>query len=583
MSCLTKARRANTCLTLLLLAQFSILAQDAARTNPPSQQNNPFGRAEVPDSEESRRFIRAHSFDNPLFRGQQAEIAQSLEQAAKQVRMIYLVPSNKSARADYQDAIANAISDLQRFYKDQIGGGYAFTLHSPTIEVYQTPHTAEFYSTGDNARPGGLWEGVLADGFALTGGGFNDPNNRWIFYVDVDPICGQFSGGTSGVALLPANDLRGLTNQPTVPICSGDPSTVLSVNRWIGGLGHELGHAFNLPHPPGCDSGDCTGGLYAYNSLMYVGYSIYPNTYLLDENKTQLLGTGFFSVQNPIQVTVQTNPAGRAFTVDGTHYSTTQIFSWVAGSSHAISTTSPQSGATGAQYVWNNWSDGGVIAHAVTAPGGNITYITNFTTQYFLTMNAGTGGTVSPSNGWYNSGTSVGISATPNPSFVFNSWSGTGAGSFNGTGNPTTITMNGPVTQAAAFAQPLIQLLLDQSGPSLDQLAALDSILFVRDPFPVVNSADVLNLGVDRNTRVIVFVTNLQLAQSETSSSVVVNLVDSNNQSYDVAAEDVRFLSNSGFTQVIFRLPNSLAVGTCTIKVRAHSQVSNVGTIRIRT
>jgi hypothetical protein len=166
---------------------------------------------------------------------------------------------------------------------------------------------------------------------------------------------------------------------------------------------------------------------------------------------------------------------------------------------------------------------------------------------------------------------------------VFNSWSGIGFGSFSGTSNPTTVTMNGPITQTAAFAQPLIQLLLDQSGPSLDQLAALDSILFLRDPFPVVNSADVLNLGVDRNTRVIVFVTNLQLAQGETSSAVVVNLVDSNNQSYDVAAEDVRFLSSIGFTQVIFRLPNSLSVGTCTIKVKAHSQVSNGGTIRIRT
>lgn len=427
MSCITKARRANTCLTLLLLAQFSIFAQDTARTNPPSQQNNPFGRAEVPDSEEARRFIRAHSFDNPLFSGQQAGIAQSLEQTAKQVRMIYLVPSNKSARADYQDAIANAISNLRLFYSDQIGGGYAFTLHSPIVEVYQTPHTAEFYSTGDNARPGGLWEGVLADGFALTGGGFNDPNNRWIFYVDVDPICGQYSGGTSGVALLPANDLRGLTNQATVPTCPGDPSTLLSVNRWIGGLGHELGHAFNLPHPPGCDSGACTGGLYAYNSLMYVGYSIYPNTYLLDEDKTQLLATGFFSVQ------------------------------------------------------------------------------------------------------------------------------------------------------------PAIQLLLDQSGPALDQVAALDSVLFLRDPFSVLNSANVLNPGADRNTRVIIFLTNLQLAQDETSSAVIVNLVDSNNQNYDVAAEDVRFLTSIGVTQVTFRLPNALAVGTCTIKVKAHSQVSNAGTVRIRT
>jgi hypothetical protein len=123
---------------------------------------------------------------------------------------------------------------------------------------------------------------------------------------------------------------------------------------------------------------------------------------------------------------------------------------------------------------------------------------------------------------------------------------------------------------------------VDASGPALDQVAALDSILFLGDPFPVVNGADWLNLGSDRNTRVIIFVTNLQLAQGETSSSVVVNLIDNNNQSYDIAAEDVRPVPGFDFTQVIFRLPNDLAVGTCTITVKAHSLISNAGTIRIK-
>jgi hypothetical protein len=129
--------------------------------------------------------------------------------------------------------------------------------------------------------------------------------------------------------------------------------------------------------------------------------------------------------------------------------------------------------------------------------------------------------------------------------------------------------------------QPL-QLLLEEFGPSSSQVAALDSVLFLRDPFPVVNGADLLNLGSDRNTRVIIFAANLQLAQGETSSAVVVNLVDSNGLSYDIPAEDVRPVPNFNFTQVIFRLPNNLPAGTCTIKVKAHSQVSNAGTIRIR-
>ncbi len=294
-----KAKRSAVFWMLLLLTQLPVFAQDAVREHSVPQQNNPLGRLEVPDSETQRRFVKEHSFNNPVFRQQQSERANTevapSAQASKQVRMIYLVPSDKSVRADYQNAIASAISDLQGFYRNQMGAGYGFSLHVPIVEVYQLPHTAAFYSTGYNSRPGGFYENVLDDGFALTGGGFDDPNNRWIFYVDADLICGQYTGGTNGIALLPANDLRGLTGQAIVPTCPGDNPGDYGVNRWIGGLGHELGHAFGLPHPPGCDSGHCADGLFAYNSLMYAGYAYYPGTYLIAENKTTLLAGGFFS------------------------------------------------------------------------------------------------------------------------------------------------------------------------------------------------------------------------------------------------------------------------------------------------
>ena len=127
------------------------------------------------------------------------------------------------------------------------------------------------------------------------------------------------------------------------------------------------------------------------------------------------------------------------------------------------------------------------------------------------------------------------------------------------------------------------QLLLDESGPALNQVAALDSVLLTRDPFPVVNGADLLNLGVDRNTRVMVFAMKLQLLQGETSSAVTVSLVDSNNHPFDIAAEDVRRVPNSLFTQVVFRLPDNISIGTCTITLKAHGFTSNPGSIRIRT
>lgn len=125
-----------------------------------------------------------------------------------------------------------------------------------------------------------------------------------------------------------------------------------------------------------------------------------------------------------------------------------------------------------------------------------------------------------------------------------------------------------------------VQLMLDQSGPAPDQLAALDAILFLRDPFPVVNFGNVFTQGTDRNTRVVIFALNLQLAPGENSSAVVVNLIDSNKQSYDIAAQDVRPVPNFTFTQVTFRLPDNLPTGTCIVRIKAHGQTSNSGTIR---
>jgi hypothetical protein len=158
-----------------------------------------------------------------------------------------------------------------------------------------------------------------------------------------------------------------------------------------------------------------------------------------------------------VQVTVQTAPAGLTFTVDGTTYSSTQTFSWASGSSHTIATTSPQSGATGVRYVWTRWSDGGAISHVV-APISNKTYTATFTTQYYLTMAHGTGGTVSPVSAWKNSGATVSISATPSTGYSFSNWTGSGTGSYSGTNNPASITMNGPITETAAFTPNPIQV-----------------------------------------------------------------------------------------------------------------------------
>ena len=169
-----------------------------------------------------------------------------------------------------------------------------------------------------------------------------------------------------------------------------------------------------------------------------------------------------------VQVTVQTTPVGLVFMVDGVAYTSTQTFSWFSGSSHTIATTSPQNGGAGVRYVWANWTDCQAISHAITAIT-NMTYIATFTTRSYLTMGRTTGGTVSPSSGWRNSGATVSITATPTNnnqvSYSFSGWTGSGAGSYSGTNNPASITMNGPITETATFTQNPVQVTV-QTNPA---------------------------------------------------------------------------------------------------------------------
>ena len=152
-----------------------------------------------------------------------------------------------------------------------------------------------------------------------------------------------------------------------------------------------------------------------------------------------------------------------------------------------------------------------------------------------------------------------------------------------GTGFPRVL--NGTVDIGAfeglSQALPPLQLALSSSGPTAEQVAALDSMLLLTDPFLVIQPANVLNQGPDRNTRVVVFAANLTLAPGENAASVIINLTDATNQSFDVPAEDVRVVPGTDLTQVILRLPSNIAIGTCTLKISAQGRVSNSGKIRI--
>ncbi|MGC3947835.1 MAG: hypothetical protein QM762_25565 [Chryseolinea sp.] len=214
----------------------------------------------------------------------------------KTVRFIYLVPSDVAVKPAYTQSIKNAARHLQQWYRDQLGGNKSFRMTDEVVEVHQSTHPSSWYATNPDADWAGEWKfwfNAVNDAFSLSGGRFEDPDNFWVIYVDALPVCPmQQGGGLNGVAAMGANDLRGLIGQPWIPICN-EVIPNYSPCRYVGGLGHELGHAFGLAHPAGCDDGQPVAC--DYNALMYTGYVNYPSTYFSESEKATLRSSPFIT------------------------------------------------------------------------------------------------------------------------------------------------------------------------------------------------------------------------------------------------------------------------------------------------
>jgi hypothetical protein len=108
-------------------------------------------------------------------------------------------------------------------------------------------------------------------------------------------------------------------------------------------------------------------------------------------------------------------------------------------------------------YTFANWTESGSVVNSAASYTFTLSASRNlvaaFTAQYLLTTSAGTGGTVSPPSGYYNSGQSVSVAASADAGYSFSGWTGSGTGSYSGTANPATVTMNAPITETASFTQ----------------------------------------------------------------------------------------------------------------------------------
>ncbi len=154
-------------------------------------------------------------------------------------------------------------------------------------------------------------------------------------------------------------------------------------------------------------------------------------------------------------ITIQTNPTGLQFTVNGGAAQTAPQTLALAPGSYTLAVAATQAGAAGTQYAFAQWSDGGAASHTINVTGSTATYTVSFTTQYLLTTavtpaGAGAGSVAAnpASTGYYGAGTSVQVTASANAGFTFASWSG----DLGGAANPQFLIMNSPHTVTANFS-----------------------------------------------------------------------------------------------------------------------------------
>jgi len=178
--------------------------------------------------------------------------------------------------------------------------------------------------------------------------------------------------------------------------------------------------------------------------------------------------TGTGTAQSTVPVTIASAPAGLLLSVDGGQAVTAPTtVNWVPGTVHTVSTPSQQfSPDQRTRYVFVAWNDGPLDnPRTITAPASSAAYSLLFNQQFLLTMNAGSGGYVSPSDGWYAPDTVVNISATPYIGYAFSTWTGSGPGSYSGTSGSTSVTMQGPLAETAAFTANTHTLTVASSNP----------------------------------------------------------------------------------------------------------------------
>lgn len=133
-------------------------------------------------------------------------------------------------------------------------------------------------------------------------------------------------------------------------------------------------------------------------------------------------------------------------------------------------------------------------------------------------------------------------------------------------------------TNATISDSQCVGTIVDDDAPVLateensQRAIALDTVTFIRDPFPITNTQ---YFGVDKRTRVSLFATNLKLSPGLV---ITAQAIDSQQVTHQLPVEFVGALPTfPGFTQVVVKLPDGIAtVGDLRVTITVRGKTSNV-------
>ncbi|GEM_PF-2615000 len=241
------------------------------------------------------------------------------------------------------------------------------------------------------------------------------------------------------------------------------------------------------------EDGDTLLFILLYISATSGSYNLEPEAPEFDLSSSTPL-PGQLRVSGIVVVTIRTDFGGKVV-VDGVERDSPFNAEWPAGSEHLVAVPDFQTPAEGHRRYYTSWSDGGLRSHYIS-PVSDSTFTAIHSDKFFLSAESPRGSAYG--SGWFESGAIAPFGVTPetvtvgDSRFVFDSWAGTGAGSYTGRSNPHSVSVSAPITETAFWAESYY-LRLASTGTGGFTPLLTGSGWFDRDSWAPISAEPILN------------------------------------------------------------------------------------------